>query len=97
MKVICINDTGKPECIPSSHWVKKGEKYTVLRASRSLMTSEIIIELEEIDLSSFAPYKGFKPDRFGLDIPSKESNEFADKLIEELEKEFYLVDINSNC
>ncbi len=63
-KVICINDKGRNESIPSSHWVKEGQEYTPI-AEYTDMNGVGYYVLQEIDLSSLGTlYKGFNKNRF---------------------------------
>jgi len=66
MKVICINDTGKPKQIPQEKWVIKGEKYTINQLVRlSLQPDKLAVSLKELPLDeSCFPYEYFDADRF---------------------------------
>jgi len=63
MKVECIDDSFRPADIPLSKWITKGEVYTELKRYKGLNGVEIV-EIEEIDLKPFPPYKGFAASRF---------------------------------
>ena len=64
-KVMCIRDSHKPNEIPSSHWVKKGQIYTVIEMNKMNQQNKLLgFKLEEIDLTSFFPYIYFSSDRF---------------------------------
>ena len=92
MRVECIDDSNRPNDIPTSKWVKKGEKYTVIRAANLQMQNGMLgFQLEEIDLSGCAPYQFFSANRFKpLDeVPTMEE-EKADELVEELLEELEL-------
>lgn len=58
----CIDASGKPADIPLTHWVKEGECYTAVGAGKGGNCFYFI--LEEIDLTTFFPYKGFATSRF---------------------------------
>lgn len=79
MKVICINDEGRPEAVPLSKWIKKGEEYTVIDLIRCGMQPgrPFAYVLAEIDLSGCDYYKGFSVHRFA--VP---------EIMDALEKEF---------
>lgn len=68
MKVICINDEGRPEAIPLSKWVKKGNEYTVIDIIKCGMQpgKPFAYILAEIDLSGCDYYKGFSIHRFTI-------------------------------
>ena len=67
LKCICINDKNRPEEIPESHWVKKGEEYTLLFARFVLPQRTLAFQLNEIMLDeSCAPYEYFLANRFAF-------------------------------
>lgn len=79
-KVMCIRDSHKPNEIPSSHWVKKGQIYTVIEMNKMNQQNKLLgFKLEEIDLTSFFPYIYFSSDRF---VPFEVQE---DKIIKEIE------------
>lgn len=81
-KVICLNDSNKPNDIPSSKWVKKGHIYTVIKVDiLNMQNKQIGFQLEEIDLSDCFPYLYFISSRFG--IPTQDTITYK-KEIEEL-------------
>lgn len=64
MKVQCINDSDRPESIPKSLFVVKGQMYTVIEVSKDMHDIEYYV-LAEIDLRSLGTsYKGFNSNRF---------------------------------
>jgi len=80
VRVLCVNDSGRPEDIPVSKWLKKGSKYNVIDSFKD-MNGMLLFVLEEIDIASLGTlYKGFAAYRFApLDD--------LDELIEMLTKE----------
>ncbi|MCU0354230.1 MAG: hypothetical protein MUD08_10915 [Cytophagales bacterium] len=48
MKVICIDDTHKPNEVQQKNWVKKGKEYTALRLYRNPLSGEQFFALEEV-------------------------------------------------
>lgn len=65
MKVVCVKDEGRPNEIPTTKWVKKGDVYTVIDYIKcNIQGGKIAYILEEIDLSGCEPWKGFSEDRF---------------------------------
>lgn len=80
MKLICINDSARPQEIPTTHWVKKGQPYTAIKFDKLLAHGNRMgVQLEEIDLKPFAPYQYFGAWRFK---PVEEVPE--EELVEEL-------------
>jgi hypothetical protein len=64
-KVICIDDSAKPNDISSKHWVKKNEKYTVVKMCISKLTNDKYFVLEEIRPDN-PLYGGYNIKRFGI-------------------------------
>lgn len=65
--VICLNDQHRPSEIPTTHWVKKGETYTVIRIMKCHAQGGIYgYELEEINLKPFSPWEYFAVHRFAV-------------------------------
>lgn len=82
MKLLCINDAGRPNCIPISKWVKKNEWYTPIGTVKCNIQGGILgFKLAEIELdSSCEPYTCFAITRFAIPVELKEKEE-----LEELE------------
>ena len=88
MRVVCINDSDRPNDIPTSKWVTKGQIYTVIKVSKMVMQGNILgVQLQEIDLSDCVPHLFFAASRFAEIEPSKKLEE---EKVEELEKELEL-------
>ena len=66
-KVICIDDSMKPNEISSKHWIKKGDKYTVVKMCISKLTNDKYFVLEEIKPDN-PLYGGYNIKRFGIDV-----------------------------
>ncbi len=80
--VICIDASNKPNDIPNSKWVKKGEIYTVIRVVKlPLQAMAIGYELEEIDLKDCFPYQFFSSNRFGILM---RDDEWAEEVLSEI-------------
>ena len=63
-RVICTNDGDRPESIPKSFFVVKGQAYTVIEVLKDMHGIEYYV-LAEIDLRSLGTsYKGFNSNRF---------------------------------
>ena len=78
MKVICIDDTHKPNDISSKHWIKNGEKYTVVKMCISKLTNDKYFVLEEVQPDNKL-FGGYHIRRFGVDI-----NDLEEKVKEEI-------------
>lgn len=64
-KCICVKDNNRPNEIPLSHWVKKGEIYTVIEMNKLTQQNKLLgFKLQEIDLTPFFPYTYFSSERF---------------------------------
>jgi hypothetical protein len=63
-KVICIDDSMRPNEISIKNWVKKGEKYTVVKMCISKLTGDKYFVLNEI--SPEMPYGGYHIRRFSI-------------------------------
>ena len=66
---ICIDDSNKPIEIPSEKWLKKGQRYTVLKVVNSMDGQPGFI-LEELILGDDTyPFDCFSVKRFGVPMP----------------------------
>lgn len=71
-EVICLNDSARPDGIPSNKWVKKGQKYNVIEVKKMLIQGgKLGFKLEEINIDDCFPYQYFSADRFGVVITDK--------------------------
>lgn len=67
LKCLCINDSHRPSKIPATHWIKKGEEYTILFARFVRPQNILGFQLNEIMLDEYcAPYEYFIADRFAI-------------------------------
>lgn len=75
IKGTCINDSNKPGEIYPEHWVKKGEKYSILMIYNMVEQEGILgVVLKEIDLEKMGySYSCFKMDRFSFDLQDLEA------------------------
>jgi hypothetical protein len=88
MKLICINDSDRPNEIPLSKWIKKGNQYTAIKFNKMNMQGGILgVQLEEIDLSDCFPHTHFLASRF---VPVEPLKEKETQNVEELEEELEL-------
>ena len=72
-KVVCINDRNRPDGIPTSKWITKGEIYTVTKVSVMRIQNDMLgFKLEEKNIDDCIPYQYFDAARFlPLDIQSR--------------------------
>jgi len=67
MKILCIDDKGRPPEIPIEKWVVKGEEYTPIFWSWHDRQGYVGVELAEITLDeSNDPYSAFRATRFAI-------------------------------
>lgn len=64
MKVICTDDSFRPNEISIKNWVVKNNIYTVVKMCISKITNDRYFVLEEIQPES--PYGGYNIKRFGI-------------------------------
>lgn len=63
----CIDDSGRPNDIPTSQWIVKGNEYTVISVWKMNMQGGILgFELAEVNLAGCAPYKYYAANRFKI-------------------------------
>lgn len=91
MKVICINNSNKPNNIPSSEWIELGGIYTVTKVkSMGLQPGKLGFLLKEVQLSELSfPYEMYDAERF-LPVqshPLKQNQESIEEPIEEIIEE----------
>jgi len=73
----CIDDTGRPETIPTSKWVKKDERYHITYTCTVLPQRILAVSLYEKPLGpQYAPFEYFAARRFAVDVKD------LDKLLE---------------
>lgn len=83
-KVICIDDSFKPNDISIKNWVVKGQVYTVVKMCISKLTGDKYFVLNEI--SPEMPYGGYHIRRFSI------APEDIEELVKEKELELEEVD-----
>ncbi len=70
-KLVCIDDSNKPNEISSSHWIKKDNKYTPVKLCKHLLTGKQFFVLEEVQPDN-PLYGGYNVNRFGINIEDLE-------------------------
>ena len=84
-KVICIDDSAKPNEISNKNWIVKGQTYTVVKMCISKLTKDRYFVLEEISTGD-PLWGGYNVKRFSI------APEDIDELIKEKELELQEVD-----
>ena len=88
---VCVDDKNRPVEIPTSKWVKDGEKYHITHVYHQYQQKGIKgVELSEFDISDCAPYNCYRLDRFAF------TEEDLLKLIELMQQCTELTDIDIN-
>ena len=83
MKVLCIDDAGRPNDIPNSQWVKEGSIYHVTNAVKCNIQGGLLgFELKEVNLDGCAPYKFYAASRFVPVVPTHPIEEKELELLE---------------
>lgn len=65
--VTCIDAANRPNDIPTSKWVIKGNDYTVIKVSKMNIQGGILgYQLAEVNLEGCAPYLFYAASRFKI-------------------------------
>lgn len=84
-KVVAIDDSNRPNDIPTSKWIKKDEVYTVIKMDYMNQQAGLLgFKLEEINIDDCFPYQYFSANRFR---PLTEDDVRAEEAVKELLKE----------
>ncbi len=87
-KVVCIDDTHRPDGIPTSKWLKQGNPYTVIEVTKLDLQGGLIgFKLQEINIDDCYPYQYFASNRFGIPVNPESLEEVTSK---EVKKELEL-------
>jgi len=81
VEVVCINDKNRPNEIPTSRWIKKGQTYNVIEVCKLNMQGIYGCKLAEINNDDLFPYQFFRLDRFAVKIDKEE----FEKMLEEID------------
>lgn len=85
MRVVCINDSNKPNEIPNSMWILKGQVYTVVKVMKCNIQGGILgFELEEKKLVDCDPYKYYSADRFAPVVEDGTPSMRQEEVLEEV-------------
>tara|TARA_R110000868_G_scaffold8307_3_gene43400 strand:- start:12885 stop:13190 length:306 start_codon:yes stop_codon:yes gene_type:complete len=97
-RVVCVDDSDRPDGIPLSKWVKKGDWYTVIHVAKLLIQGgKLGFKLAELNIDSCFPYQFFAANRFGIPHESDQfwaQNELERLLEEAKEESKKIIDIN---
>jgi hypothetical protein len=67
IEVICINDQYRPNEVPLSRWIKKGNHYHIIEITKLNAQNGIYgCKLAEINNDDLVPYQFFRLDRFAV-------------------------------
>lgn len=81
LEVICINDQDRPNEIPLTRWVKKGNFYHITEVARLNAQGGIYgCKLAEINNDDLVPYQYFRLDRFALPVRELSEEELLEKI-----------------
>jgi hypothetical protein len=87
-KVLCINSANKPDGIPTSKWITKGQEYTVIEVSKMRIQGNLLgYKLAEIDLDSCFPYQYFAANRFGIIVKYNVEDTWVEEKLEKIMRE----------
>ena len=86
MKVVCINDSNRPNEIPNSLWIKKGRFYDVERITRDMSGNYAIVLVSPKLGRENMPYRFFGAYRFSMVDPElvAESENVVSELMSEV-------------
>ncbi len=87
-RVICINDQNRPNEVPNTRWIKKGEIYHIIQIDKLNAQGGIYgCKLAEINNDDLTPYEYFRLDRFAVPEQSDLEEAVLEKIdISELEE-----------
>ncbi len=81
IEVICINDQHRPNEVPTTRWIKKGNTYHVIEISKLNAQGGIYgCKLAEINNDDLVPYQYFRIDRFAVPITDKVKDELLEQI-----------------
>jgi len=89
-RVVCIDDTNRPNDIPTSRWIKRGQEYTVTQVAKLLVQGGILgFKLAEVNIDEFFPYQFFAASRFGILLGPGQlwAEQELDRLLKEVKRE----------
>ncbi len=84
LPVVCVDDSMRPNEIPLSRWVKKGQPYHIVEIAEMAQQSSVMgCKLAEINNDDLFPYQYFRLSRFALVTPETlKQEEEKEELVE---------------
>ncbi len=68
-KCVCLDDTNRPNEVPSTNWVKKGNSYHIIHIAQMVTQNNVLgVKLAEINNDAYFPYSFFSIKRFAMPI-----------------------------
>ena len=87
-EVLCIDDANRPDGIPTSKWITKGQQYIVIEVSKMRMQGNLLgYKLAKIDLDSCFPYQYFAASRFGIIVDQFVEDAWVEEKLEKIMRE----------
>ena len=81
LKVICINDQHRPNEVPTTRWIKKGDTYHVIEITKLNAQGGVYgCKLAEINNDDLVPYQFFRLDRFAVPMLDKIKDEILEQI-----------------
>lgn len=68
-KVVCINNSERPNEVPLSSWPEVGQQYTVIKMDKMRTNGGMGFKLAELNTENCFPFTYFVAERFAI-IPS---------------------------
>ena len=82
IEVICINDLHRPNEVPTTRWIKKGQTYHIIEIAKLNAQGGLYgCKLAEINNDDLVPYQFFRLDRFAMPI----TKELEDAILEQID------------
>jgi hypothetical protein len=66
VRCLCIDDSGRPEVVPTSKWVVKDMEYHIKHVYYHKAQGVQGVELSEINLDGCSPYISYRMSRFAI-------------------------------
>ncbi len=82
IEVVCVDDSMRPNEVPLSRWVKRGQTYHIIEICEMTQQPGVMgCKLEEINNDDLFPYQYFRLSRFA---PAQNQNQPAEVAEQEL-------------
>ena len=81
IEVVCIDDTARPNEVPTNRWIKKGKQYHILEVAKMAAQGGLYgCKLAEIDNDDLAPYQYFRLSRFAISLGMFDEEEMLETI-----------------